>query len=121
MRRNWIAALCLGLVFLTAQANAEEMKPLDSEVDRLSYGMGVDIARNFKRLGIQFNPDVLVRAMKDELAGKKLLYSEQELRLLMSTYQSDLMQRQAEATKIAAEVNRQAGEAFLAENRKKAW
>jgi FKBP-type peptidyl-prolyl cis-trans isomerase FklB len=121
MRCKWIAALGLGLgiVFLTAPATAAEIKSLDSEVDRISYGMGVDMARNFKRLGIMVNLDVLLKGMKDAQSGKKLLMTEKDLRLMMNIYQSDLMQRQADATRLTAEVNKKNGDAFLAANKEK--
>ncbi len=119
MTRKWIVALGLGILLLTVQANAEEIKTLDSLKDRQSYGIGVDLARNFKRLNIQFNLDTLVKGMKDVLSGEKLLMSEKELRLVMSTYMSELAQKQADITRIAAEVNKKIGEEFLAENKKK--
>ena len=119
MRFKWIAALALGIVFLTAPATAAEIKSLDSEVDRISYGMGVDMARNFKRLGIMVNLDVLLKGMKDAQSGKKLLMTEKDLRLMMNIYQSDLMQRQADATRVTAEINRQKGDEFLAANKKR--
>ena len=119
MKCDWIVALGVGILLLVARANAEEVRVLDSQVDKQSYGIGVDLMRNFKRLGIQFNLDTVVRGMKDELSGQKLLMSEQDLRLIMNAYQSDLMHRQAEMTKITAEVNKQAGEKFLAENKEK--
>ena len=118
MRRKWIL-LGLGIFFLAAQGIAQEIKTLDSEVDKQSYGIGIDLMRNFKRLGIQFNLDTLIRGMKDELSGQKLLMNEQDLRLIMNAYQSNLLQRQAEMMKITAEVNKQAGEKFLAENKQK--
>jgi FKBP-type peptidyl-prolyl cis-trans isomerase FklB len=104
---------------MAVQANAEEIKTLDSLTDKQSYGIGVDLARNFKRLNIQFNLDTFIKGMKDVLSGEKLLMSEKELHLIMSAYQSELMQKQAEMTRITAEINKKAGEKFLAENKEK--
>jgi FKBP-type peptidyl-prolyl cis-trans isomerase FklB len=111
--------LGLGIFLMAVQANAEEIKTLDSLTDKQSYGIGVDLARNFKRLNIQFNLDTFIKGMKDVLSGEKLLMSEKELRLIMSAYQSELMQKQAEMTRITAEINKKAGEKFLAENKEK--
>jgi FKBP-type peptidyl-prolyl cis-trans isomerase len=119
MRCKWIAALALGIMLLTAQANAEETKTLDSQLDNVSYGIGVDLARNFKRLGIKVNMDTLIRGLKDEQSGKKLLLSEKDLRQIMNTYQSDVMQKQAESNRLASEINKQTGEQFLAANKEK--
>lgn len=119
MRRNRILMLGLGIFLMAVQANAEEIKTLDSLTDKQSYGIGVDLARNFKRLNIQFNLDTFIKGMKDVLSGEKLLMSEKELRLIMSAYQSELMQKQAEMTRITAEINKKAGEKFLAENKEK--
>ncbi len=119
MRCRWMIALGLGILLLSAQANAEEIKALNSQTDKQSYGIGVDLARNFKRLNIQFNLDTLIKGMKDELSGKKLLLKETELRLIMATYLSELSQKQAEMTRITAEINKRAGEEFLVANKKK--
>ncbi len=86
---------------------------------KVSYGIGVDIGRNFKRLGLDLDLDVLTKGLKDANTGKKLDLSEDELRNVMSAYKTEMMQKQATAIKAMAETNLKAGEAFLAENAKK--
>ena len=101
---------------------AEQSAPAAAgKVDKkkVSYGIGVDIGRNFKRLGLDLDLDVLTKALKDANAGNKLDMSEDELRAVMSAYKTEMMQKQAEAIKSIGETNKKAGEAFLADNAKK--
>jgi FKBP-type peptidyl-prolyl cis-trans isomerase FklB len=97
-------------------AAAQTVPALGTDKEKISYGIGVDAARNFKRLGLDLDLDVLVRALRDVYTGQKLLMSEDELRTTMNAYQAELMQRQIQATKVAAEANKKAGDAYLAEN-----
>lgn len=114
---KWIAAL--GVVLLASQVLAADTPVLTSETARQSYAIGVDIARNFKKLGISMDLDVFVKAFRDVFSGEKLLMSERDLRLVMNAYRSELQQKQAEMTRITAEVNKKAGETFLASNKEK--
>jgi FKBP-type peptidyl-prolyl cis-trans isomerase FklB len=101
------------------QAGAVETPILKTEKDKISYGIGVDVARNFKRLGVDVNMDVLVKGLRDGMAGEKLLMTEDDLRATMSAYMEDLRKKQAIAMKAVAEENKKKGDAFLAENKKK--
>ncbi len=130
---NGLAALLIGCALLSA-ANAKDAPapkhpktagqsaPAAAEKtdkQKVSYGIGVDIGRNFKRLGLDLDLDVLTKGLRDANAGKKLDLSEDELRTIMSNYQNELKQKQVIALKTIGEANQKAGEAFLAENAKK--
>ena len=117
MRATWIAVLML--VLGASPAIAQEAPALKTEKDKVSYGIGVDVARNFKRLGIDVNPDVLTQAIKDVLADKKLLMTDDELRATMTAFQNELRQKQIVAMQTAAAENKKAGDAFLAANKAK--
>jgi FKBP-type peptidyl-prolyl cis-trans isomerase len=110
----------LAVMFVAApQAGAAEKLVLKTDKDKTSYSMGVDMARTFKRLGIDLDVDVFAQAMKDELAGKKLLMSDADMKKQMDTLQAKIKEKQMEAVKATAEENKKAGEAFLAENKTK--
>ena len=105
-----------GFGLMVAQAGAEELQVFRSPLDKVNYGIGVEVVRNFKSQGIDFDLDMVMKGMKDGLSGK-LLVSEKELRKTMTDFQSELRQKQATNKKFAALENRKKGEAFLAENR----
>ncbi len=110
-------------------------KPVDPALmDKVSYFIGTDLASTFKRLGFELKPELLVEGVKDTLAGKKDgKYTQEELQAAMETVQQammakqreEMMKMQEEAAKAEAELaksgpkNKEAGEKFLAENKKK--
>ena len=116
LKWQWLALL--GIVLLTAQC-AQEPTELKTEKDKVNYGIGVSIGKSFKHQGMEVDIDLMVKGLKDELGGKKLLLSEEELRKTMTAYQQELRQKQMQARQKEATENKKAGEDFLAENQKK--
>ena len=117
MTLKWMAFLVV--VIPAAQVGGEETIALKTQKDKVSYGIGVSTARNFKHQGVEVDLDIAVRGLRDELSGKKLLMSEEELRTTLNEYQKELRQKYAMAMRKAADANKKEGEAFLAENKKK--
>jgi FKBP-type peptidyl-prolyl cis-trans isomerase len=118
MIRKWQGLAVLGLVLLTAQC-AQEPTDLKTEKDKVSYGIGVSVAKNFQQQGVDVDLNLVIKGMKDQLGGKKLLMSDDELRKTMIAYQQELRGKQMQQRKAAAVDNKKEGEAFLAENQKK--
>jgi UDP-GlcNAc:undecaprenyl-phosphate/decaprenyl-phosphate GlcNAc-1-phosphate transferase len=104
---------------MTGCALAQEAPVLKTEADKVNYGIGVGVVRNFINQGLSVNLDLVFRGMKDANSGAALLMTEEDLAKTMNAFQKELRQRQAEALKAAAEKNKKEGEAFLAENAKK--
>lgn len=116
MTRKWLALL--GVMLLTA-ACTQEPTELKTEKDKVNYGIGVSVARNFKQQKMDVDVDLVVKGLRDELEGKQLLLSQDELRKTMVAYQNDLRRKQRQERLKAGMENKQEGEAFLAENQKK--
>ncbi len=110
------------LTLLTGQAIAAEKKEM-SEKEKLSYSLGYtqgsSMASFFKAQSVDIDTNILVEALKNGLTGGTSPLSEQEMRDTISGFQKTLMAKKAEAAKEAGEKNKKAGEAFLAENKKK--
>ena len=114
---KWMAVL--GILLLAAPVSAAETTVLKTQKEKISYGIGVDMARNFKQQGIEFDADILIKGFKDQSSGGKLLMTEDDIRATLNAYQTEIMQKRAQALKAAAEENKKIGDAFLAENKKK--
>ena len=123
---TWIVVTGLGLLAMQAQAQnsgAPGTQPgqtaPSTEKDKVSYGVGVQVARSLKSQGIDINPDLLVQGLKDALAGQKLLLSDEELNNTMAALQRELQQKEEAAKAKESTQNKAAGDAFLADNAKK--
>jgi UDP-GlcNAc:undecaprenyl-phosphate/decaprenyl-phosphate GlcNAc-1-phosphate transferase len=114
---KWIAVL--GVLLLSAPVCAGDEPVLKTQKDKVSYGIGVDMARNFKLQGIEFDAEILMKGFKDQSSGGKLLMPEDDIRATLNAYQSEMMQKRAQAMKVAGEENKKIGDAFLAENKNK--
>ena len=112
---RWTSILGVGL--LAGQLSAADNTVLKTDKEKASYSIGVDMARNFKRQGIQVDLDLLVRGFREANAGDKLLLSEPEMDDLRKVYMAEAMRKQAMARRTPGEENAQKGEAFLAENK----
>ncbi len=113
--------LCLVLMGaqIAAQASAEETTVLKTQKDMLSYGIGVSVAKNFKKQETEVDLELMIKGLKDGLSGAKLLMPEKDLRKVMNMYQSELRQKAVLSKRVAIEENKKKGEAFLAANKAK--
>ena len=88
-------------------------------VEKRSYALGLDIGRQMKKESLEIDPTLFTQGLKDALSGNHALLSDEELRATIVELQTELRAKQAQAHKEQAEKNKQAGEAFLTENKKK--
>ncbi|PRY12381.1 FKBP-type peptidyl-prolyl cis-trans isomerase FklB [Pontibacter ummariensis] len=83
--------------------------------EKISYIIGRDMATNLKKQGITIEADPFVTGLKEVLAGKPSTLSQEEVQQAMMALQQEMTQKQS----AVADVNKKAGEAFLAENKNK--
>lgn len=89
------------------------------DTDKVSYGIGVDMGRNFRRLALDIDIVQLAKGIRDAYEGKVLSVPDNELRKIMSTYQNQLKDKQAAAIKLSADINQAEGTKFLQMNASK--
>ena len=118
MKHLLAAALCAALA-LSGTAFAADAPALSSDKEKISYSIGMDIGGNLKRQSIELDPDLLAKGFKDSYTGGKTLLTEEESRQVIQNFQKQLMAKQAETMKQAAEKNKAEGEKFLAGNKGK--
>jgi FKBP-type peptidyl-prolyl cis-trans isomerase FklB len=87
--------------------------------DKISYAFGLDLARDLKRQKKDLNVDLLMRALRDSLADKPVLMTDDEVTAALKQIESEQKQDYEHARRMIAEKNRQAGEQFFSENAKK--
>jgi FKBP-type peptidyl-prolyl cis-trans isomerase len=115
---KWMLYLSAGLMLAAPVRAAEPVTP-KTQKEKLSYSIGVDVAKNIRGLGIELDLDLLIKGLKAETAGEKLLLPEIEIRKIMNEFQGEVMRKGIEARRNEALRNKEEGEAFLAVNKTK--
>ena len=92
---------------------------LQTQKDKASYAIGLNIGRSMQKDSVDIDPNILLRGMKDGLAGAKPLLTDDEAKATMVAFQADLRKKQEVKMQALSEANKTQGEAFLAENKTK--
>jgi FKBP-type peptidyl-prolyl cis-trans isomerase FklB len=92
---------------------------LKTEKDKVSYAIGVNIGKSMRKDTVDIDPAIFSRGMKDALAGGKLLLTDDEMKAALTKLQTDLRAKQEEAMQKTGEINKKAGDDFLAQNKTK--
>jgi FKBP-type peptidyl-prolyl cis-trans isomerase FklB len=96
------------------KAAGAQTTQLKDQKDKVSYSIGMQIGFNLGRQKVDINPDILAAGIKDALAGKPQLTTDQ-VKEIMSQFEKDMEQKQ----KQVGEKNKAEGEKFLEDNKKK--
>jgi FKBP-type peptidyl-prolyl cis-trans isomerase FklB len=101
---------------------------LKTQKAKASYAIGANVgmglAAQLKQQSVEVDQAILLRGMKDALAGGKMLLTEEEKRAVLTQLMAEMrtrIQEQQEKMKLAAEAskaaNKKEGDAFLAANK----
>lgn len=102
-----------------APAPAQAGKP-ESLTDRASYIIGFNIGKTFKTNDLQANPDLVLKGLRDGLAGEAGLLTSEEMQSTMQALQQQVQTAQAAKQKVLGEKNKTEGAAFLEKNKARA-
>jgi len=97
----------------------EPIGPLKNKKDKVSYAIGLDIGSTLKRQMIDVDQSLMTKGIEDGMSGAKPIMNEDQVRQVMSTFQKDMMEKQAAVRKAEGEKNAAEGKKFLEENKKK--
>lgn len=92
----------------------EKSPQLKDQKDKVSYSIGMQIGFNLARQKVDINPDILAAGIKDSLANKPQLTTEQ-VKDIMAQFEKDMEQKQ----KDLGEKNKTEGAKYLEDNKKK--
>ncbi len=96
---------------------------LKTQKEKFSYALGMNqgkrLADSLNKQSVPFDPAILVRGMKDGMAGGKTLLTDEEAQAVLTEMQKQVRAQQQAKTEQAAAANKKEGDAFLAENKGK--
>ena len=117
MHRYWIAAVAFAL--LGCQTAGDKKVKLETQKDKLSYSIGLNVGRNLGRDSIAINPDAFIRGVLDAgLDSAARLMTDAQVQETIMQYQAEQRTKLEEGAKVAGEKNKKEGEAFLEMNKK---
>lgn len=110
--------LIILLTLKYAFCEASEAPPITTDNDRISYSLGHQVGRDFKRQGVSASPDALLQGLKDAYTGTEPLLSPQDMHSLLVDLKKQIQAAQSRKKRQRAEELREEGRAFLAKNAK---
>lgn len=124
---KFFAVLFLTAVVSSCNSQGITKKSLDTEIDSLSYAIGMDVARNVQTNVSEMDKDLFLQGFKSVLDSTDLLINKEDVQGILSAYfqkkqQLDKEKQQADAIAQAEEQFNDvkvAGEKFLEENKTK--
>ena len=104
-----------------AAGTAKTQAPLtlNTPKEKASYAIGMNIGKNLKRDSVEIDTAVFYRALKDALAGNKLLLTDEQAKAALTALQAEVRVKEEAKLKAAAVENKKIGDAFLAANKTK--
>ncbi len=95
------------------------VKEFSNQMDSVSYAVGVLVAQNFKSQNVTLNPEMVAKGFASVVKGDKLSMTEADCQNVMNSFMMKNQERQAAESAKQFFPNKEAGEKFLAENKKK--
>ncbi len=119
--------LSFGVISCNTQSQKVTKADLKTEVDSVSYAIGLDLAKNLSTNIPDVNVDIFIRAIKNHKDSANALMNDMEVKQVITKYfqkkrERDMKKRQEEALKQAEKKyakEKKEGEEFLKENAKK--
>jgi FKBP-type peptidyl-prolyl cis-trans isomerase len=92
---------------------------LKTQRDKNSYALGMSIGLGLHKQGVDVDPALVARGVRDQMGGTKTLMSEDEMRATLQQLRGDLAKQQVAKAHEAGAANRKEADAFLAANKAK--
>ncbi|RLD09015.1 MAG: hypothetical protein DRI44_09360 [Chlamydiae bacterium] len=131
MRNVVTVAMTIALIAGTALAAKEEAKAAApakelSQMQKVSYCIGLDMGGNFKQMELDVDQALLAKGLKAGLTDAKPMFTKEEIQKIMMQFQKEMMakqkvmmEKQKEKMAEQGKKNKAEGEKFLADNKKK--
>src|SRR5581483_8413420 len=109
MKTKSIMILALALLAIPAGAQdsvAPGQTPPATQKDKVSYCIGVQVAKTLKAQGIDIDPELLIRGLQACLSGQKFLMCAQQLTSTIFSHQQEATEKQTAERAKAADENK---------------
>ena len=120
MKRLFIVFAAAGLLSCQGDEKSDFVEvDLENKQHQKSYALGLNLADQLKKQGMDVDLDVFKQGFSDGFFGESMLMtSEEAVKVLVDMQQEQMAEQQAKEN-VAAEENKKKGAEFLAQNRNK--
>ncbi len=121
MRARMIISTCLlgfGLCafgLADSSVQAQESENLQSDAEKTSYALGVDIGQQLQQMDLDLDVQVLIRGLQDALQGSDPLLSQEEKSKTLMALQQEIARAEQEKSREQAAANLEKGLEFRQE------
>ena len=118
MKYLWIAVIVVALA--GCQGTGDKKVKLESQLDKVSYSIGLSIGKNLGRDSIVINQAAFLAGLNDAAVDtSKRLMSDAQVQETMMEFQKEMVAKQQENARVAGEKNMKEGQEFLAKNKQR--
>jgi FKBP-type peptidyl-prolyl cis-trans isomerase FkpA len=117
LQRTLTAAVAVGLAL---PLSASALDKLTTEKEKVSYMVGMDLANGIGQIKDEVDINLVIEAMKTQLAGGKSLMTAEESQAVRQSFMQKLQAAQQAKTAELAGKNKAEGDKYLATNKAKA-
>lgn len=101
------------------EAETTEAGAMDTNREKASYAIGLNMGRNFATQDVDVDADLLIRGLRDGLAEAEPALPDEELQAAMQAFQQEVMAAQQALREEQAAANIEEAQQFLEENKQK--
>jgi len=94
---RFLIQLIIAAGLVSTPCLAEELPDLGNEKTRANYSVGYQIGDDFKRQGVEINPEALVKGIQDALSGEKALMAPEQQRTALVNLQRQVAAQQKQS------------------------
>ena len=117
-----IKTIVLGVIVslgVAGSLRADGTNMLGDEKSRVSYAIGMMLGHNWQQQGLEVDPEIAARAIKDIQSGGTTLLSQTEMQETLTAFQKEFKVKQQKIQEEKAIKNKAEGADFLAANKAK--
>ena len=116
--RNILAVLVIGTLF-SCENQVKEVKSLETELDSVSYAVGLSMSSQLKNGFEDVNKEILIQAIRNGLDSTNLLLDSKDIQKTIQTYFQKKQEENKKKELAKFEVYKKEGLAFLEANKTK--
>jgi len=107
------------ILLVSCNKNGATQKPIKTELDSVSYAIGMDVAKNVKASFDDFDNELFIQGFTNVLDSTDMLIDATIAQQVVRTYFQKKQKEDAAKSQEDAAENKEAGEKFLVENKTK--